>query len=234
LLAAGAMSLPMGAAVAEARAPIPAARAFELPRATTCVAKRSLTFALRPVKGTMWASATVDIDGKRFKRVSAGAAKQAVKLSRLPRGRLTLAISAKTRDGRTATVDRIYQTCIETPPKISVPAGDPPATLQVHDLVPGSVRKAKRGDQVAVQYSLVTWSDGKQADSSWARNAEPFAFELGEGMVIDGFDQGITGMKIGGRREIVVPPDLGYGEAGSGPIKPSETLIFVVDLVSVR
>lgn len=231
LLAAGAISLP---GVAEARETIPPARAFELPRVATCVSERSLTLALRPVKGTTWATATVNVDGKRVKRVSGAAAKRAVRLAWLPRGRFTLAITAKTRDGRTATVERAYRTCIDTRPKITVPAGDPPATLQLHDLATGSIRKAKRGDHVSVQYSTVTWSDGKEVDSSWSRDAQPFDFELGSGIVIDGFDQGITGMKVGGRREIVAPPDLAYGAEGSGPIKPNETMIFVVDLVSVE
>ena len=116
---------------------------------------------------------------------------------------------------------------------IAAPAGEPPKTLQKHDLVTGSVRKARNGDTVSVQYSLVTWSDGKARDSSWDRGA-PFSFPLGAGQVIPGFDQGIKGMKIGGRREIVIPPDLGYGDQGAGDvIKPGETLLYVVDLVSI-
>jgi peptidylprolyl isomerase len=232
LLAAGVISLPCG--VAGAREPIPAARAFELPRAQTCVGKRSLAFSLRPVEGTTWKSATVNVDGKRFKRVRAGAATRAVQLNWLPRGRFTLTVTAQTRDKRTAKVERAYQTCIDTRPKVSVPAGDPPATLRLHDLANGSIRKAKRGDLVFVQYTTVTWSDGKEVDSSWSRGAQPFSFELGSGVVVPGFDQGIAGMKVGGRREIVVPPDLAYGAEGSGPIKPGETIVFVVDLVSVE
>jgi peptidylprolyl isomerase len=85
-----------------------------------------------------------------------------------------------------------------------------------------------------VQYSLVTWSDGKEVDSSWDRG-EPFAFPLGEGQVIPGWDQGIEGMKVGGRRELIIPPDLAYGAQGQPPaIGPNASLVFVVDLKDVK
>ncbi|WP_028063473.1 FKBP-type peptidyl-prolyl cis-trans isomerase [Solirubrobacter soli] len=113
------------------------------------------------------------------------------------------------------------------------PTGDPPTTLQTKDLAVGSIRRARSGDTVTVQYSLVTWSDGREVDSSWDRG-EPFAFALGKGQVIEGFDRGIAGMKVGGRRELIVPPDLGYGDQGAGDaINPGETLVFVVDLVAI-
>ena len=84
-----------------------------------------------------------------------------------------------------------------------------------------------------MHYVLVSWSTGQEVDSSWDRD-EPFEFEIGSGEVIPGFEQGITGMKVGGRREVIVPPRLGYGEQGSPPaVDPNETLVFVIDLVSV-
>jgi peptidylprolyl isomerase len=225
--------LMTGALAFSAPAPIPAARAFELPPATRCVAHRSLTLSLRAIRATTWTGATVKVGGQPFKTVDRAAAKRPVRLHRLPRGRLDLEIEAKTSDGRSAKVERRYQTCIDTRPVIAAPAGEPPKTLQKRDLVTGSVRKARNGDTVTVQYSLVTWSDGKARDSSWDRGA-PFSFPLGAGQVIPGFDQGIKGMKVGGRRELVIPPDLGYGDDGAGDvIKPGETLLYVVDLVAI-
>jgi peptidylprolyl isomerase len=86
-----------------------------------------------------------------------------------------------------------------------------------------------------VQYTGVAWSTGRKFDSSWDRGAEPFAFRLGAGMVIPGWDQGVAGMRVGGRRELIIPPNLAYGERGAGQdIGPNETLIFVVDLVAVQ
>ena len=225
--------LMTGALAFSAPAPIPAAQAFALPRATRCVAHRSLTLRLRAIKDTAWTGARVKVGGQPFKTVDRAAAKRPVRLHRLPRGRIELEVAARTRDGRSAEVVRSYQTCIDTRPVIAAPAGEPPKTLQKRDLVTGSVRKARNDDTVSVQYSLVTWSDGKARDSSWDRGA-PFSFPLGAGQVIPGFDQGIEGMKIGGRREIVIPPDLGYGDEGAGDvIKPGETLLYVVDLVSI-
>ncbi len=87
---------------------------------------------------------------------------------------------------------------------------------------------------MTVQYVGVLYKDGKEFDSSWSRN-EPFPLTLGAGEVIPGWDQGVEGMKEGGRRELVIPPELGYGEAGFPPaIPPNETLVFVVDLVEVQ
>lgn len=121
----------------------------------------------------------------------------------------------------------------QTKPTVEVPQGAPPSQLQTEDLVTGSGAEAKGGDKVTVQYVGVLYKGGKEFDSSWSRN-EPFSFTLGAGEVIPGWDQGVEGMKEGGRRELVIPPELGYGEAGIPPtIPPNETLVFVVDLVSV-
>ena len=119
-------------------------------------------------------------------------------------------------------------------PKVAKPAGTPPAELVKQDVVKGKGPAAKPGDVVSMQYAGWSWSTGTEFDSSWSRNREPFQFQLGAQMVIPGWDQGIAGMKNGGRRLLVNPPDLAYGEQGSPPaIGPSETLIFVVDLEKI-
>jgi peptidylprolyl isomerase len=119
----------------------------------------------------------------------------------------------------------------KTKPKVTVPTGAPPKKLEVKELEEGSGVEAKAGDKVTVQYVGVDFKNGEEFDSSWSRN-EPFSFTLGAGEVIPGWDQGVKGMKVGGRRELVIPPDLAYGEAGAPPaIGPSETLVFVIDLL---
>jgi peptidylprolyl isomerase len=119
-------------------------------------------------------------------------------------------------------------------PEIEVPGGDPPAELVVKDVKKGKGAKAKAGDTVAVQYLGVLYKDGTPFDGSWDRGAEPFEFPLGAGMVIPGWDQGVEGMQVGGRRALTIPPDLAYGPGGSGPIGPNETLVFVVDLEEIK
>jgi peptidylprolyl isomerase len=118
-------------------------------------------------------------------------------------------------------------------PKIVKPAGDPPADLVIKDIVKGKGPKAKAGDTLTMQYVGVAWSSGEQFDASWDRG-KAFPFQLGAGMVIPGWDQGMVGMRKGGRRLLVIPPDLGYGDAGAGGvIGPNETLVFAVDLVKI-
>jgi peptidylprolyl isomerase len=119
-------------------------------------------------------------------------------------------------------------------PNVAKPTGTPPTELVKEDIVKGKGPAAKPGDVVSMQYAGWSWSTGTEFDSSWSRNREPFQFQLGAQMVIPGWDQGIVGMKQGGRRLLVIPPDLAYGEQGSPPaIGPSETLIFVVDLEKI-
>jgi peptidylprolyl isomerase len=120
----------------------------------------------------------------------------------------------------------------KTKPEVPAPSGDPPAELVVKDIVKGKGPKAKAGDQLTMQYVGVSWSDGQQFDASWD-SGRPFPFQLGAQMVIAGWDKGMVGMQKGGRRLLVIPPDLGYGPAGAGPIGPNETLIFAVDLVKI-
>jgi peptidylprolyl isomerase len=122
----------------------------------------------------------------------------------------------------------------KTKPTVSAPAGAPPKELTTKDLEEGTGATAKAGDVVTVQYVGVDYKSGKEFDASWDRG-EPFSFTLGAGEVIPGWDQGIEGMKVGGRRELIIPPELGYGTAGAPPaIPPNETLIFVVDLEAVE
>ena len=119
-------------------------------------------------------------------------------------------------------------------PKIKVPAGKPPAELQSEDLIVGKGATAKAGQTVTVNYVGVSHSTGKQFDASFDRG-EPFPFTLGAGEVIPGWDQGVEGMKVGGRRKLTIPSDLAYGPQGQPPdIKPNETLVFVIDLLSAR
>jgi peptidylprolyl isomerase len=119
-------------------------------------------------------------------------------------------------------------------PTVKVPKGKPPKTLIVKDLKEGTGAAAKPGDTVTVQYVGVNYKGGKQFDASWDRG-EPFSFPLGAGQVIKGWDVGVAGMKVGGRRMLIIPPDLGYGPDGQPPvIKPNETLVFVIDLLAVQ
>jgi len=120
-----------------------------------------------------------------------------------------------------------------TKPTVTVPPGPAPTTLQKQDLILGTGAEAAAGKKVSVQYVGVHYTTGKQFDASWDRG-EPFSFTLGAGDVIKGWDQGVPGMKVGGRRQLIIPPDLAYGPAGAPPdIGPNETLVFVVDLLSV-
>lgn len=119
-------------------------------------------------------------------------------------------------------------------PTVEVPKAPPPEKLVENDLVEGDGATAEKGDEVTVQYVGVGYKTAKEFDASWDRG-EPFTFQLGGGQVIPGWDQGVEGMRIGGRRVLVIPPDLAYGSAGQPPaIGPNETLVFVVDLVDVN
>jgi peptidylprolyl isomerase len=118
-------------------------------------------------------------------------------------------------------------------PEIPAPQGDPPPELVIRDIVKGKGPKAKAGDELSMQYVGNSWSTGQQFDASWDRGAQPFAFQLGAGKVIPGWDEGLVGLRKGGRRLLIIPPDKGYGPNGTpdGTIAPNETLIFVVDRV---
>ncbi len=121
-----------------------------------------------------------------------------------------------------------------TRPEVTIPEGEPPTELVLEDLVIGNGHEATHGMAVDVHYAGHSWSTGKQFDASWDRN-DTFQFRLGAGQVIGGWDQGVAGMKVGGRRRLTIPPHLGYGAQGAGGvIKPNETLVFVVDLLGAR
>ncbi|MER6915683.1 FKBP-type peptidyl-prolyl cis-trans isomerase [Streptomyces sp. NPDC000594] len=118
-------------------------------------------------------------------------------------------------------------------PLIDFPEGQPPAELEIKDIWEGDGEEARAGQLVQVHYVGVAFSSGEEFDASWNRG-EAFRFPLGAGRVIAGWDQGVVGMKVGGRRQLTIPPHLGYGDRGAGgAIKPGETLIFVVDLLGV-
>jgi len=120
-------------------------------------------------------------------------------------------------------------------PHVYVPAGEqPPGELVIDDLEAGDGAEASTGDTVEVHYVGVSWRTRKQFDASWDRG-QPFSFRLGGGQVIKGWDEGVVGMKVGGRRRLVLPPSYAYGKRGAGGvIGPDETLVFVVDLLGVR
>lgn len=118
-------------------------------------------------------------------------------------------------------------------PEVTIPDENPPAELVTDDEVVGDGTEAKSGSMVSVHYVGVSWSTSQQFDASWDR-MEPFQFALGRGQVIEGWDAGVQGMKVGGRRRLTIPAHLGYGAAGAGGvIAPNETLVFVVDLLDV-
>jgi peptidylprolyl isomerase len=119
-------------------------------------------------------------------------------------------------------------------PQIEVEEGPPPFELVIEEVVAGEGDEAVKGAKVTVHYAGVAHSTGEEFDASWNRG-DPFIFRLGKGQVIPGWDQGVEGMRVGGRRRLVIPPNLGYGNRGAGGvIKPKETLIFVVDLLAVE
>ncbi len=120
---------------------------------------------------------------------------------------------------------------LATEPKVTPPAGTAPTKLEKKDLIVGTGKEAKAGETVTVNYVGVLYKGGKEFDASWKRK-EPFQFKLGQGAVIKGWDQGVPGMKVGGRRELVIPAELAYGKTGSPPaIPPNAPLVFVIDLL---
>jgi peptidylprolyl isomerase len=119
-------------------------------------------------------------------------------------------------------------------PTVVIPPGEsPPSELVSEDLEPGTGAEATPGSTCTMHYVGVSWKTGRQFDASWDRG-DTFTFGLGQGQVIQGWDQGVAGMRVGGRRRLVIPPALAYGSRGAGgAIGPDETLVFVVDLVDV-
>lgn len=118
-------------------------------------------------------------------------------------------------------------------PSITIPEGTPPGDLVIDDITVGDGAEATSGCRPVMHYVGVAWSTGREFDASWDRG-QPFSFRLGAGEVIGGWDQGVAGMRIGGRRQLTIPPHLGYGSRGAGGvIAGGETLVFVVDLLDV-
>jgi peptidylprolyl isomerase len=142
------------------------------------------------------------------------------------------AVPAPTTTTSAGTAPRAISKDLGTKPEIPTPTGNPPAKLVVKDIVRGKGKTARSGRNVTVQYVGVSYSTGQQFEASWD-HGQPFQFQLGAQMVIPGWDRGVTGMKEGGRRELVIPPDLAYGTEGRPGIAPNETLVFVIDLLSV-
>jgi peptidylprolyl isomerase len=119
-------------------------------------------------------------------------------------------------------------------PSVEIPAADPPDDLLIEEITVGDGDEAVPGRNVMVHYVGVAWSNGRQFDASWDRG-DSFDFRLGAGQVITGWDRGVAGMKVGGRRRLTIPPHLGYGQQGAGGvIKGGETLVFIVDLLGVN
>ncbi len=118
-------------------------------------------------------------------------------------------------------------------PEVTIPDARPPADIVIDDIVVGDGAEATHGRDVEVHYVGVAWSSGRQFDASWDRG-DTFSFRLGAGQVIEGWDRGVQGMRVGGQRRLTLPPELAYGSRGAGGvIGPDETLVFVVDLVGV-
>ena len=133
----------------------------------------------------------------------------------------------------TSTVKTPTSGPLSTEPKVTPPGGAAPTKLVVKDLIKGTGPEAKAGQPVTVNYVGVLFNGGKEFDASWKRS-EPFTFTLGQGQVIPGWDKGVAGMKVGGRRELIIPAELAYGKRGSPPtIPPNAPLVFVVDLLGV-
>lgn len=118
-------------------------------------------------------------------------------------------------------------------PTVTIPQEAPPVEMVKTDITVGTGDEAVKGKNVSVHYVGVAWSNGQEFDASWNRG-DAFDFRLGAGQVIQGWDDGVAGMKVGGRRQLTIPPDMGYGSRGAGGvIKGGETLVFVVDLLNV-
>jgi peptidylprolyl isomerase len=144
----------------------------------------------------------------------------------------TATSSTPTSTSPTATVKTPTTGPLSKEPKVTPPTGPSPTKLVTKDLIVGTGPEAKAGEQVTVNYVGVLYKGGKEFDASWKRN-ETFPFVLGKGQVIPGWDQGVAGMKVGGRRELIIPAELAYGAKGSPPsIPPNSALVFVVDLLA--
>jgi peptidylprolyl isomerase len=143
-------------------------------------------------------------------------------------------VSTPTSTTSTQTVSTPTSGPLSKQPVVTIPSGSAPTKLVVKDLVVGTGATAEKGDTLTVNYVGKLFSNGKTFDASWNRN-QTFPFQLGVGAVIKGWDEGLAGMKVGGRRMLVIPSDLAYGKTGSPPTIPANAaLVFVVDLLKVQ
>jgi peptidylprolyl isomerase len=169
--------------------------------------------------------------------LAACGSKKAAGVTPAPSAGLTAPPSTSATAAPTTTTTPTTSTTVKPPPAlankpaVAVPKGAAPKSLVVKDLIKGTGKAAKSGDNVTVNYVGVLYSNGKEFDSSW-KTGNPFSFQLGQGSVIKGWDQGVPGMHVGGRRELIIPANLAYGSAGQASIPPNSTLVFVVDLLS--
>jgi peptidylprolyl isomerase len=148
-------------------------------------------------------------------------------------GKSSAAATTSTPTSTTATAKTPTSGPLAKEPTVTVPAGAAPTTLVTKEIIKGTGAEAKAGQPVTVNYVGVLFNGGKVFDASWKRN-EPFVFTLGQGAVIKGWDQGVAGMKVGGRRELIIPANLAYGSKGAGSsIPPNAPLVFVIDLLGV-
>lgn len=144
-----------------------------------------------------------------------------------------VSLSTSSTPASTPTVTTPTTGPLSKEPKVTPPSGPAPKTLVIKELIKGTGPVASAGDSVTVNYVGVLYNGGKEFDASWKRN-QPFTFTLGKGQVIPGWDQGVAGMRVGGRRELIIPASLAYGTRGSPPtIPPNSPLVFVVDLLGV-
>jgi peptidylprolyl isomerase len=136
-------------------------------------------------------------------------------------------------EGGAAAGSSEISTDLDTKPEIPKPTGEPPTELEVNDIVEGKGPAAKEGDTLQMRYVGVFHESGEEFDSSWSRGTETFDFPLGAGMVIPGWDQGLEGMRVGGRRELIIPAELAYGDQPPPGFPADADLVFVVDLVGI-
>jgi FKBP-type peptidyl-prolyl cis-trans isomerase len=148
-------------------------------------------------------------------------------------GKSNAAATTSTPTSTTATVKTPASGPLAKQPTVTVPTGAAPTALVTKEIIKGTGAEAKAGQPVTVNYVGALFHGGKVFDASWKRN-EPFVFTLGQGAVIKGWDQGVSGMKVGGRRELIIPANLAYGAKGAGSsIPPNAPLVFVIDLLGV-
>ena len=148
-------------------------------------------------------------------------------------GKSSAAATTSTPTSTTASAKTPTSGPLAKEPTVTVPAGAAPTTLVIKEIIKGTGAEAKAGQPVTVNYVGALFHGGKVFDASWKRN-EPFVFTLGQGAVIKGWDQGVAGMKVGGRRELIIPANLAYGSKGAGSsIPPNAPLVFVIDLLGV-